>query len=341
MGRRDSQRTLFTGSSISAVAVVSALAALIGAVLVAWTSPGLTGGTDADPMHSVLVLEVDSEDGIYFNVPPGLLEQGQAGETIDWHFERIAPNPAALRRAIARWKPRVAIFLTEDLLAAIDDRPYDTAFLVASELAPDVVRRDYAKLRREHRMAVVTWHASVYGKLLDHVAALKGATPKTVVGFFQDSLVQGGVAAEFEAAAQARGIRWQMIRYSEYADLSRLLMETLGKTRPDGVVVPMSGKIIAHMTEIADLVADSGTIGVYSRRDQVVAGGLVATDAPGREVYDHLVRYAVLILHGANPSALEISQPTRFETIVNLKSAARIGKTVPYEMLVSANRIIE
>jgi ABC-type uncharacterized transport system substrate-binding protein len=114
----------------------------------------------------------------------------------------------------------------------------------------------------------------------------------------------------------------------------------LNKERPDGLYVTPGGLMNANRKRIADFALNSRLPSVYVRREFVDAGGLMSYGADLADSYWRVAYYVDKILKGVKPADLPVEQPTKFEFIINLKTAKQIGLTVPPEVLARANKLI-
>ena len=115
----------------------------------------------------------------------------------------------------------------------------------------------------------------------------------------------------------------------------------MGKQRPDGLYVLGGALMVANQKRIADLALKSRIPSMYQSREFVDAGGLMSYGADIAESYRRVAYFVDRILKGAKPTDLPVEQPTKFEFIINLKTAKQIGLTIPPELLARSNKLIK
>ena len=93
--------------------------------------------------------------------------------------------------------------------------------------------------------------------------------------------------------------------------------------------------------QIVGLALKSRLPSVYQNKEAVDAGGLMSYGADLADSYRRVAYYVDRILKGAKPADLPVEQPTKFELVINLKTAKQIGLTIPPEVLARANRLIK
>jgi len=115
----------------------------------------------------------------------------------------------------------------------------------------------------------------------------------------------------------------------------------MGKQRPDGLYVSVGPLMQENGKRIASFALKSRLPSTYVYREDVDAGGLMYYGADQVDSYRRVAYYVDRILKGAKPADLPVEQPTKFELVINLKTAKQIGLTVPPEVLARANRLIK
>jgi len=115
----------------------------------------------------------------------------------------------------------------------------------------------------------------------------------------------------------------------------------LNKQRPDGLYSFGAGVVMRpNQKRIVDFALKSHLPSMYSSREGVEAGGLMSYGTDLADNYRRVAYYVGRILKGAKPADLPVEQPTKFELVINLKTAKQIGVTIPPDLLARATKII-
>ncbi len=166
---------------------------------------------------------------------------------------------------------------------------------------------------------------------------LKEAVPKLArVTVLYDPAIPGTtreVKEDLPVAARALGLTVQPWEVRDADGFERVLA-ALSKERPDGLYVPGGGPVIvANIKRIASFALKSRLPSLYNSRESVEAGGLMFYGADLAESYRRVAYYVDKILKGAKPADLPVERPTKFELVINLKTAKQIGLTIPQKVL--------
>jgi putative tryptophan/tyrosine transport system substrate-binding protein len=141
-------------------------------------------------------------------------------------------------------------------------------------------------------------------------------------------------------AARALGLTVRSWEVRDAADFEKTFA-AIRKERPDGLYVPARGPLMsANEKRIADFASKNRLPSVYSYRAGVDAGGLMYYGADLTDFYRRAAVYVDKILKGAKPAELPVEQPTKFELVINLKTAKQIGLTIPPNVLARADKVI-
>jgi putative ABC transport system substrate-binding protein len=143
-----------------------------------------------------------------------------------------------------------------------------------------------------------------------------------------------------ETSAQSLGIESVVLNVRTPEDIVAAFVAASGQ-QVDALSVATETVTQANRTLIADLAVKHRLPAIYGSREFVDAGGLIAYGVSYPDLYRRAATYVDKILKGAKPADLPIEQPTKFELIVNLKAAKRIGLTIPETFLVRADEVIE
>jgi len=124
------------------------------------------------------------------------------------------------------------------------------------------------------------------------------------------------------------------------ADEFERVFATQSKERPDGLYVSPGALMNSNQNRIVTFAAKSRLPSMYGRREYVDNGGLMYYGADLAESYRRVAYYVDRILKGAKPADLPVEQPTKFEFMINLKTAKQIGLRIPPNVLARADRVI-
>jgi len=145
---------------------------------------------------------------------------------------------------------------------------------------------------------------------------------------------------QIEVAARSLGFQPQFLDVRKPEDLGRAF-DTAVKQRADAVHVGLDFLAQSNLGRIVDLAAKHRLPTIYSTRDFVDAGGLMAYGVSRLEIYRRAATYVDKIFKGAKPGDLPVEQPTKFELVINLKTARALGLTIPPSLLQRADQVIE
>jgi ABC-type uncharacterized transport system substrate-binding protein len=145
---------------------------------------------------------------------------------------------------------------------------------------------------------------------------------------------------QMERVAQSLGMEPQLLDVRKAEDLERAF-DTATTQRVDALVVSNDGLMLQNRKLIAELAAKHRLPAVYAAKDFVDAGGLIAYAVSFPDLYRRTATYVDKILKGAKPADLPIQQPTKFELVINLKTARALGLEIPPTLLARADEVIE
>jgi ABC-type uncharacterized transport system substrate-binding protein len=172
---------------------------------------------------------------------------------------------------------------------------------------------------------------------------LKEAVPKLArVAILYDPANRASVREVKEllpVAARELGLTLQPLEVRAAGDFEKVFA-ALNKQRPDGLYVLGTALINANQKRIVEFALKSQFPSMYFTRKAVEDGGLMYYGADLADSYRRVAYYVDRILKGTKPADLPVEQPTKFEFVINLKTAKQIGLTIPPNVLARADRVI-
>ena len=187
---------------------------------------------------------------------------------------------------------------------------------------------------------LATTGPDLVGKQLE---ILKGIAPRVGrIGVLHNPANLGHRPAvkEVEVTSRTLGLDPQIIGVRSAADVEAAFA-AMRNQRATGLLVLRDAELRSHRARITALAASHRLPAVYGLREEAEAGGLVAYGASVPHMYRRAAAYVDKILKGAKPADLPIEQPTRFELVINLKTAKALGVTIPRDVLLRADLVIE
>jgi ABC-type uncharacterized transport system substrate-binding protein len=143
-----------------------------------------------------------------------------------------------------------------------------------------------------------------------------------------------------QAAAPALGVVLQSLEVQD-ASQYETAFKAIGRDRADALVVLSDSFATFHRARIAELAAEHRLPVLYGHRQYVEAGGLMSYGPSLFDVYRRAAAYVDKILKGTRPADLPVEQPTKYELVINLKTAKALGLELPPTLLARADEVIE
>jgi putative tryptophan/tyrosine transport system substrate-binding protein len=148
------------------------------------------------------------------------------------------------------------------------------------------------------------------------------------------------IISEVREAARAKGVEIVLLKVSTESEIDAAF-ETLVQQQAGGLLIGPDAFFFIRRDQLAALALRHGVPTIFDAREFPTAGGLASYGASLAAVNRQVGVYVGKILKGAKPADLPVEQPTRFELVVNLKTAEALGLTVPPSILARADEVIE
>jgi putative ABC transport system substrate-binding protein len=261
---------------------------------------------------------------------------------IEWRFGGGSPDRfATLAKELVAQQPDVIVGHTTPVAAALhrETRTIPVVFVTVSD---PIGSGFIASLARPGRnfTGVLHYEEGIPGKwlaLLKEIApniarvALLANPKTTAYDYFMRSA---------QAAAPSLGVELSASPVVDASDIERVV-ESLARMSNGGLVSLPDATTLLHRDLIIAQAAKHRVVAVYTAREFVVAGGLMSYGTSQVEMFGQTASYVDRILRGTDPAELPVQAPTRYETILNLKTAKALGIEVPSSLLVRADEVIE
>ena len=260
---------------------------------------------------------------------------------VEYRFE---PNPERFPTAVAELMELKVDVLVTGNLAAIRAAKQTTKTIpiVIATTADPVAYGLVENLARPggNITGVTRLTRELSGKRLE---LLKEVVPKmSRVGVLWDPDDPGAVNGfkEYEAATRALKLPIQSFEVRSSSPDFEQAFENAAKARISALVTIRSALLLRQAKRIADLAIKNRLPCMCEGRESVEAGGLMSYSADDADSYRRAATYVDKILKGAKPADLPVEQPTKFDLVINLKTAKQIGLTIPPNVLLRADKVI-
>ncbi len=162
------------------------------------------------------------------------------------------------------------------------------------------------------------------------------------VAVFGNSIQPGNPQAlrETELAAGALGAQLQYLDIRTPKDIETAFREA-NKGRADAVIVLGNVVVTSHPKQFVEVAGKSRLAAIYWSPEFVEAGGLMAYSVSITDLFRRAATYVDKILKGTKPADLPVEQPTKFELVINIKTAKALRLTIPQSVVIRADRLIQ
>ena len=150
----------------------------------------------------------------------------------------------------------------------------------------------------------------------------------------------GPTIRDMQEAARVKAVSLPILKASSESEIIAAFA-SLTELRADGLVVEGNPFFEGHHEQLVTLAIRQAVPAIYSRRVYTEAGGLISYGSSLTAIHREIGIYVGKILNGPKPADLPVEQPTKFELVVNLKTARALGLTVPPSILARADEVIE
>jgi len=145
---------------------------------------------------------------------------------------------------------------------------------------------------------------------------------------------------EVETASRILGVRWQGVAVRGPDELAGAFNAIID-AQSNGILAIEDSMLVSHRFRIVESVARTRLPAMYAFRQFVDAGGLMSYGPDVPDSFRRAAAYVDKMVKGAKPADLPIEQPTKFELVINLKTAKALGLTIPQTILIRADQVIE
>jgi putative ABC transport system substrate-binding protein len=291
-----------------------------------------------------LTSESDRAEGLRLALRERGYIEGQ-NIAVEYRYAEGKPDrESGLAAELVRLKVDIIVVSAGDVMIQAAKNATKTIPIVMMGQGSDPVRAGFVEsLARPggNVTGITTLGRELGGKRLE---LLKEAVPKlSRVAVLYDPASPGLHEVKELLPADARALKltiepWEIRAVDDFEKV----FAALNKQRPDGLYPVVAGGVMRpNQKRIAGFALKSRLPSVWSNRETLNAGGLMSYRPDETDNYRRVATYVDKILKGAKPADLPVELPTKFELVINLKTAKQIGLTIPQSMLYRADKVIK
>ena len=181
---------------------------------------------------------------------------------------------------------------------------------------------------------------AIYGKQLELLKDVLPRVSQVAILVNPAAPLHARVLREIEIAARALGLQRQVMEIRDPGEFDNAFA-ALTIARPDAIFAPADPMFFQHRARLAHLAAKSRLAAMWGAKEHAEAGGLMAYGTNLVDLARRAATYVDKILKGAKPGDLPIEQPTKFDLVINMKTARALGLTIPPSLLGRADQVTE
>ena len=182
--------------------------------------------------------------------------------------------------------------------------------------------------------------AELSGKRLEMLKAAVPALSRVAILWNPANPAHKPALGDTESAAHALGVRLQPVEARNSSELSDAF-SAIRRERAGGLVLLADSLFSTHRARILDFAAKSRLPSIFWQSGFAEAGAFMSYGTSYPDLFRGAANYVDKILKGAKPADLPVEQPTKFELVINLKTAKALGLTIPQSVLVRADQVIQ
>ena len=251
-------------------------------------------------------------------------------------FERL-PD---LARELVRLKPDVIVAVTPAAISAAQKATTSIPIVMAVTAFSMAHVRNPARPEGNTTGTTIAFDSLATNKRLQLLKEMLPTASRIGALWNAASYTVGTTLKELETTATSLGVQLVSLPFQGPNDLDSAFAVAI-RERPQGLIVLVDPVTSDKRAAIIEFAAQHSIPAIYGFADEGLEGGLVGFGVNLREEYRRAAPYVAKILKGAKPGDLPVQQSSKVELIVNLKTARRLGITVPQLVLLRADRVIE